>query len=84
MARPQVADGGDGHQILRVTANIFIGIGWKARRKKPTSRTTCKWRDSIKMDFREIGWDCMDWIFLGQDMDQWKALVNAVMNIRIP
>jgi hypothetical protein len=36
--------------------------------------------DNIKMDLRWIGWDGMDWIDLAQDRDQWRALVNAVMN----
>jgi hypothetical protein len=36
------------------------------------------------MDLREIEWDCMDWIDLAQDMDKWRALVNAVMNLRVP
>ncbi|PNF26457.1 hypothetical protein B7P43_G16251, partial [Cryptotermes secundus] len=33
---------------------------------------------------RKVGWDCMDWIDLAQDMDQWRALVNTVMNLRAP
>jgi hypothetical protein len=36
------------------------------------------------MDLREIGWDDMDWIDLAQDRDQWRAIVNTVMNLRIP
>jgi hypothetical protein len=40
--------------------------------------------DYIKMDLRDIGWDGMDWIDLAQDRDQWRALVNAVMNLRVP
>jgi hypothetical protein len=36
------------------------------------------------MDLREIGWDVMDWIDLAQDKDQWRALVNAIMNLRFP
>jgi hypothetical protein len=39
---------------------------------------------NIKMDLREIGWDGMDWIDLAQDRDQWRALVNTVMNLRVP
>jgi hypothetical protein len=39
--------------------------------------------DNIKMDLREIGWGGMDWIDLAQDMDQWRALVNTVMNLRV-
>jgi hypothetical protein len=40
--------------------------------------------NNIKMDPREIGWDVMDWINLAQNRDQWKALVNTVMNLRVP
>jgi hypothetical protein len=40
--------------------------------------------NNIKMDLRQIGWDGMDWIDLAQDKDQWKALVNTVMNLRVP
>jgi hypothetical protein len=39
--------------------------------------------DNIKIDIREIGWDGADWIDLAQDMDQWMALVNTVMNLRV-
>jgi hypothetical protein len=40
--------------------------------------------ENIKMDVREIGWDGMDWIDLVQDRDRWSALVNMVMNLRVP
>jgi hypothetical protein len=40
-------------------------------------------RGNIKMDLREIGWDGMDWTDVAQDMDQWRALVNTVMNLRV-
>jgi hypothetical protein len=40
--------------------------------------------DSIKIDLREIGWGGMDWINMAQDRDQWRALVNMVMNLRVP
>jgi hypothetical protein len=40
--------------------------------------------DNIKIDLREIGWDDMGWIFLAQNREQWRALVNAVMNLRVP
>jgi hypothetical protein len=40
--------------------------------------------DNIKIDLREIGWDGVDWIDLAKDRDQWRALVNMVMNLRVP
>jgi hypothetical protein len=40
--------------------------------------------DNIKIDLREIGWDGMDWIDLAQDMEQWRALLITVMNLRVP
>jgi hypothetical protein len=40
--------------------------------------------DNIKMDLGEIGWGDMDWIDLAEDRDQWRALVNTVMNLRVP
>jgi hypothetical protein len=43
-----------------------------------------RWVDNIKINLREIGWYGVDWIELAQDMDQWRALVNTVMNLRVP
>jgi hypothetical protein len=40
--------------------------------------------DNIKIDLREIRWDGVDWVDLAQDRDQWRALVNTVMNLRVP
>jgi hypothetical protein len=40
--------------------------------------------DNIKMDLREIGWGDVDWIDMAQDRDQWRALVNTVLNLRVP
>jgi hypothetical protein len=46
-------------------------------------RTNLRWVDNIKMDLREIGWDGIGWIDLAQDRDQWRALVNTVMSLRV-
>jgi hypothetical protein len=43
-----------------------------------------RWEDNIKMDLQEVGLGAMDWIYLAQIWDRWRALVNAVMNIRVP
>jgi hypothetical protein len=56
----------------------------KPEGKRPPERPTCMWVDNIKIELREIGWDGMDWIELAQDIDQWRALVNTVMNLRLP
>jgi hypothetical protein len=56
----------------------------KPEGKRPLGIPRHRWVDSNKMDLREIGWDGMDWIDLAQDRDQWRALVNTVMNFRIP
>jgi hypothetical protein len=52
--------------------------------KRPLERPRCRWVDNIKMDLREIGLGGMDWIDLAQDRDQWKALANTLMNLRVP
>jgi hypothetical protein len=52
--------------------------------KKSLGRPRRRRVDNIKMDLREIGWDGGDWIYLAQDRDQWRALVRAVMNLRVP
>jgi hypothetical protein len=51
---------------------------------KPLGRPRCRWVDNIKMHSVEIGWGGMDWIRLAQDRDKWIALVNAVLNLRVP
>jgi hypothetical protein len=52
--------------------------------KRPLGRPRRRWEDNIRIDLREIGWGGMDWIALAQDRDQWRALVNTVMNLRVP
>jgi hypothetical protein len=56
----------------------------KPEGKRPLERPRRKWVCNIKMDLRDIGWGSIDWIDLALDRDQWRALVNTVMNIRVP
>ena len=56
----------------------------KPEGKRPLGRPGRKWENNIKMDLQEVGCRSMDWIDLAQDKGRWRALVNAVMNIRVP
>jgi hypothetical protein len=65
----------------RNACRIFVG---KPEGKSPLGRPRHRWVEHIKMDLGEIGWDGVDWIKLAQDRDQSRALVNMVMNLRVP
>jgi hypothetical protein len=64
----------------RKACRIFVG---KPEGKRPLGKPRRGWMDNIKIDLREIGWDSMDWVDLAQDRDQWRALVNTVMKLRV-
>jgi len=56
----------------------------KPEENRPLGRPRHGWKDNIKMDLQEVGCGVMDWIEVAQDRDRWRALVNAVMNLRVP
>jgi hypothetical protein len=60
---------------------VLVG---KSEGKRPLGRPRRRWDDNIKMDLQEVGCGGMDWIDLAQDRGRWRALVNAVMNLRVP
>jgi hypothetical protein len=66
---------------VRGAYNILVG---RPEGRRPLERPRCRWEDNIKMDLREIGFGDVDWINLVQDRDRWRALVNTVMNLRVP
>ena len=67
---------GEGRGVYRV----LVG---KPEGKRPLRRPRRRWEDNIKMDLQEVGYRGMDWIELAQDRDRWRALTNAVINLRI-
>jgi hypothetical protein len=71
-----VARMGEGRNVYRV----LVG---KPEGKIPLERPRRRWEDGIKMDLREIGWGGVEWIHLAEDRDRWRAVVNAVMNLRV-
>jgi hypothetical protein len=77
--------GGAGH-VARVgeKRNAYRILVGNPEGKRPLGRPRRRWEDNIKMDLREIEWGVMDWIDLAQDRDQWNALVNTVVNLRVP
>jgi hypothetical protein len=71
-----VARMGDERDVYRV----LVG---KSEVKRPLGKPRHRWEDNIKMDLQEVGCGSMDWIGLAQDRDRWRALVNAVINLRV-
>jgi hypothetical protein len=57
---------------------MHIGYWWESQKERR------RWVDNIKMDLTEIGRNGVDWIDMAQDRDQWRALVNTVLNLRVP
>jgi hypothetical protein len=64
--------------------NAYKILVRKPERKRSLRRPRHRWEGNIRMDPREIGWKDVDWIHLAEDMGQWRAVVNMVMNLRVP
>ena len=63
---------------------VYRGLVGKPEGKRPLGSPRRRWEDNIKMDLQEVGCWGMDWIELAKDRDRWRALVTAVMNLRVP
>ena len=63
---------------------VYSVLAWKPERKRPLGRPRRRWNDNIKMGLQEVGFEGMDWIDVSQNRDRLRALVNAVMNLRVP
>ena len=68
---------GEGRGVHRV----LVG---KPEGKRPLGRPRRRWEDNIKMDLKEVGGGCGDWMELARDRDRWRALVSTVRNLRVP
>jgi hypothetical protein len=64
--------------------NAYRLLVGKPEGRRPLGRPRHRWVDSIKIDLLETGWGGVDWIDLAQDRNKWRALANAVMNLRVP
>jgi hypothetical protein len=68
---------------MREGRNVYRVLVGKPEGKRPLERPRVRWEDGIKMDLREIGWgEGVEWIHLAEDRDRWRAVLNAVMNLR--
>jgi hypothetical protein len=65
--------------------NVYSVLVGKPEGKRPLEGPRRRWEDGIKLDLREIGWGggIVEWIHLAEDRDRWRAVVNAVMNLRV-
>jgi hypothetical protein len=68
---------------MREERKVYKVLVGKPEVNRPLGRPRRRWEDGIRIDLREIGLEGMDWIRLAQDRDQWRAVVSAVMNLRV-
>jgi hypothetical protein len=64
--------------------NAYRLLVRKPEEKRPLGRLRSRWVDDIRMDLGEVGWGDVDWISPAKDRNRWRALVNSVMNLRVP
>jgi hypothetical protein len=69
---------------MREKRNGYRLLVGKPEGKRMLGRPRRRWVDKIRMDLVEVGWGDVDWIGLVQDRDRWRALVNSVLNLRVP
>ena len=75
-----------GGRVARVgeERGVYRVLVGKPEGRRPLGRPRRRWVNNIRMDLQELGCGYMDWIGLSQDRDRWRALVSAVMNLRVP
>jgi len=73
-----------GHVALWGKRGVLMVLVGNLERRRPLGRKRLRWEDNIKIDLNVVRCWGKDWIFLAEDRDRWWALVNAVMNLRVP
>jgi hypothetical protein len=73
-----------GHVAQMEKRNAYRLLVGKPEGRRPLGRPRSRWLDNIRMDLVDVGWGDVDWIGLAQDRDRWGALVNSVLNLRLP
>ena len=74
----------EGHVARIGRRGVYRALVRKPEGKRPLGIRKRRWEDNIKLDLQEVGCRGMDWIVLAQDRDRWRALVKALMNLRVP
>jgi hypothetical protein len=69
---------------MREKRNAYRLVLGKPEGKMLLGRPSCRWLDNVRLDLAEVGWDDVDWIGLAQDRNRWRAVVNSVLNLRVP
>jgi hypothetical protein len=64
--------------------NVYRLLVGKPEGRRPLGRPRRSWMDNIRMDLGEVGWGDVDWIDLAKNRNRWRALVNSVLNLRVP
>ena len=75
---------GGARSTYEESRSIYRVLVGKAAGKRPLGRLSRRWEDNNKMDLQEIGCEGMDWIDVAQYRDRWRAVMTAVMNLRVP
>jgi hypothetical protein len=75
---------GQGHHLIWSHYQCETILVGKPEGRRQLGRTRCRWKDNIKMSFGEICCDFIDWIHLAEDSNQWRAVVNTVINFWFP
>jgi hypothetical protein len=65
----------------RYSYRLLVG---NPEKRRPLGRPRCRWVDNNRMYLVEVGWGDVDWMVLAQDKDRWRAVVNSVLNLRVP